>query len=428
MSDAEKDDYQAVMAQTGGSHLYSNSLKHLTRYLYRYYGTKPIILIDEYDTPIHAGYIHGYYDKIIGFMRNFLGEGLKDNNNLEFAVLTGILRVAKESIFSGLNNLYVCSLLDERNSTMFGFTEPEVAAILEYYKLDDKQQEVARWYDGYRIGSTKIFNPWSINNYIASGGRFENYWVNTSSNDIIKDLLLKADSAAKEDLEQLISGGSIRKKINSTIVFTELEEQSDAVWSFLLFSGYLTQNNLTFTEQEPSVADLSIPNTEVLLLYKEIIQKWFSRTNLQKTYTHILTCLTSGSIDEFSELFQDFVASSLSIFDVTHQEPERFYHAFVLGLVASLAHEYTIKSNRESGFGRYDVMLIPKDIHKRALIMEFKKVNLRTKETIEQAADRALQQIHEKQYATELRMAGIAHIVELGIAFAGKNVLVKRAV
>lgn len=428
LEDTEKQDYNSIMTYTAGGHLYQNALKHLTRYLHRYHGVKPIILIDEYDTPIHAGYTHEYYNNIIMFMRNFLCEGLKDNNNLEFAVLTGIFRVAKESIFSGLNNLYICSILDELNSAMFGFTETEVAAILEHYGLEDKKKEVSRWYNGYTFGSTTIFNPWSINNYIASHGRLDNYWVNTSSNDIIKDLFLKADSTAKEDLEQLISGTSIRKKINSNTVFTELEEHTDAIWSFLLFSGYLTHKNLTFSEQEPSVADLSIPNTEVLLLYKEIIQKWFSRANIQKKYTHIITCLTSGSIDEFAELFQDFVTESFSIFDVTHKEPERFYHAFVLGLVASITQEYEVKSNRESGYGRYDVMLIPKDITKRAVIMEFKKVNTRAKETIEQAADRALQQINDKQYAIELRSRSIANIIELAIVFDGKNLLVKQAI
>lgn len=423
---SEKKEFNDVLARSATSDLYESALKSLSSYLHRYHGVKPIILIDEYDTPIHSGYINGYYDKIIMFMRNFLSAGLKDNNNLEFALMTGILRIAKESIFSGLNNLYVCSLIDELNSTMFGFTEPEVAEILEYYTLDSKRQDVARWYDGYNMGGTKMYNPWSINNYIASGGVFENYWVNVSSNDIIKDLFIHADETIKEDLEALITGQTITKDIKSTIVFQELEDQTDIIWSFLLFSGYLTYRNLVFGGDNP-VADIYIPNKEVSSLYKNIISLWFKRGTYKKKYPHMLQCLVTGNIDEFTELFYEFVANTFSQFDVSGNEPERFYHAFVLGMMVGIEKEYEVKSNRESGLGRYDVMLIPFDTSKNGVVIEFKKVSSYAQETLEIAVDKALKQIEAKNYVQELHARGIKNVIKLAIAFERKRVLVRQA-
>lgn len=423
---SEKDDYRAVMTATAGSHLYHNALKHLSRYLNRFHGFKPIILIDEYDTPIHAGYIHGYYDQIIMFMRNFLGEGLKDNHNLEFAVVTGILRVAKESIFSGLNNLYVCSLFDESNSTMFGFTEPEVTAILDYYGLSETRDDLARWYDGYRIGLAHMYNPWSINNYIANKGIFDNYWVNVSSNDIVRDLLRHSASSNKRDFEELIKGRTLTKEVYDTIVFEDLEVYPDALWSFLLSSGYLTFNKIS-REHRMKTADFLIPNEEVLSLFESIVSSWFKRSGALEEYPRMIQCLLCGHIEEFAKLFSGIVRESLSYFDVNNKAPEQFYHAFVLGMLVSLQKDYEVKSNRESGYGRYDVMLIPKDSKKYGIIIEFKKVDLEGHESLESAVEKALQQINDKQYSTELRVRGINHIIELAIAFEGKKVLVKQA-
>lgn len=413
-----------MVSRTARSSLYYNALRYLTSYLHRHYGVKPIILIDEYDTPIHAGYIHGYYDDIIMFMRNFLGEGLKDNNNLELAVMTGILRVAKESIFSGLNNLYVCSLTDECNAQMFGFTESEVLNLLEYFSLSTSRDQVRSWYDGYQVGNTKLYNPWSINNFINNRGIIRTYWVNTSSNDLIRQLIATATPVVKQEFESLMTGTAVRTRINDTINFQHLESDNITIWNFLLMSGYLTFENLLL-EDLLLYADVRIPNKEVMALFFDIISQWFG-TSLSSTYNQLLKNLIQGNIEEFKNHFYDFVESSLSVFDVTHKEPERFYHAFVLGMVASLQGQYDIKSNRKSGFGRYDVMLIPHDKAHFGVVFEFKKVNARLGETLEQAADKAVQQIKDKHYACELRRRGVSKIVELGIAFEGKNMYIKQ--
>lgn len=420
----EKKEFVALLEKSAGQELYQNALKQLTLFLFKHHGKKPIILIDEYDTPIHAGFTYNYYRQIIDFMRIFLGGGLKDNN-LEFAVVTGILRVAKESIFSGINNLSVCSLLDECNADMFGFTESELTELINHFGLSHTKTLVQEWYNGYSCGSTTLYNPWSINNYIKTNGRLENYWVNTSSNDIIKDLLVSADESVKEDLEELIAGKAITKYIKSNIVFQELEDQTDIIWSFLMFSGYLTYHNLIFGGDNP-VADICIPNKEVSLLYKNVIRLWFERGTYKKKYPHMLQCLVNGNIDDFTELFYEFVANTLSQFDVNGNEPERFYHAFVLGMMIGIEKEYEIKSNRESGLGRYDVMLIPFDTEKKGVVIEFKKVSSYAKETLETAVEKALNQIKTKNYAQELHARGIKNIIELGIAFEGKKVLVKQ--
>lgn len=423
----EKQQIQAVIDEKASFVDITQSLKNLSKYLHAYHGKKTIILIDEYDMPIHGGFTNNYYDKVIDFMRTFLSNGLKDNNDIEQAVVTGILRVAKESIFSGLNNLKICSLVDECNQDMFGFTQDEVSTMLAYYGLDHMASNVKEWYDGYSSGSSKIYNPWSINNFIATGARFENYWVNTSSNDIIKDLLAHADESIKEDFELLIAGKTIGKQINSNIVFQELFDQTEIVWSFLLFSGYLTFSHLSLSSDDYGKASLSIPNKEVALLYKNVIKLWFEKGAYKKKYPQMLQALVSGNIDEFTELFYEFVANTFSQFDVNGKEPERFYHAFVLGMIVGLEKEYEIKSNRESGLGRHDVMLIPFDTTKNGIIIEFKKVSSYAKETLESAVDKALQQIHDKNYAQELRTRGIKQIVELGIAFEGKKVCIKHA-
>lgn len=420
---SEKHDFNAILERNATSDVYESALKHLTHYLYKYYGVKPIILIDEYDTPIHAGYIHGYYNNIIMFMRNFLGEGLKDNNNLEFAVMTGILRVAKESIFSGLNNLQVCSLIDEPNSTMFGFTESEVATMLEYYSLSASTDQVRTWYNGYRIGSIKLYNPWSINNFVNNQGVIRTYWVNTSSNDLIRQLIATGAPEIKQEFEYLMTGTAVRKRINDNINFQQLESDTTTIWNFLLMSGYLTFDNLLL-EDLLWYADVRIPNKEVMALFFDMITQWFG-TSSDSTYNQLLKNLVKGNIEEFKNHFYEFVESSFSVFDVTNKDPERFYHAFVLGMVASLQGQYDIKSNRESGFGRYDVILIPRDKSNFGVIFEFKKVNTRIHETLEQAADRAITQIKDKRYSTQLRDRGIANIIELGIAFKGKKMCIK---
>lgn len=421
----DKKEFSKVLNREASFVELSKSLFNLSYCLYKHYNEKVVILIDEYDVPIQEGYMKDYYDKVIEFMRNFLSGGLKDNIYLEKAVLTGILRVAKESIFSGLNNIDVSTLLSLSYSDKFGFTEKEVENILRDYSLAGYMDEVKNWYNGYQFGNTTIYNPWSIVNYVdkPSNG-FSPYWVNTSSNDLIKRILGRASKDVKSDLEYLIKGGNINKIINENIVINEVDKGSDNLWSFLLFSGYLKFEDRKLIEGRTHCS-LSIPNNEVKYVYEEIIINWFNESIGSDEFTEMLKALVDGEIEVFAEMFSKCVQVTFSYMDLG-SESEKFYHAFVLGMLVSLRKEYEVKSNRESGYGRYDVMLIPKDKQKNGIIIEFKKVSTFNAETLEIAADKALKQIREKQYKTELLEAGINSIIELAIAFEGKRVLVRK--
>ncbi|SHH28044.1 AAA family ATPase, partial [Tepidibacter thalassicus] len=401
---------------------YETTLKNLSKFLSEYYNQKTIVLIDEYDTPIQNGYLSGYYKEIIEFMRNFLSGALKDNEYLKKGVLTGILRVAKESIFSGLNNLKVCTILKNHYSDKFGFLESEVEEILKQYNIESEMDEVRKWYNGYIFGENVIYNPWSILNYVDNYEKgFRPYWVNTSSNDLVKIVLTKAGETVKKELEDLIKGKTIVKQINEDIVMNDVENGAENVWSFLLFSGYLKVINENL-KMGRSFCTLEIPNFEVKYLYEEIILSWFKESINNEKFNYMLKSLTTGDIETFEDIFSEYIIKSASYFDI--EESEKFYHAFVLGILVALNEEYEVKSNRESGYGRYDVALIPKDRNKLGIIMEFKKVNKRRKETLEIAADKAIAQIKEKNYKQELLDMGIENIIELGIAFEGKEVLV----
>jgi hypothetical protein len=401
---------------------FMSGLKLLSQYLYGYHKEKTVILIDEYDVPIQSGYIHGYYEKIIEFMRIFLSSGLKDNDYLEKGVLTGILRVAKESIFSGLNNLEVCTILNERYSDPFGFLEDEIEEILKYYHLEFEVDEIKKWYNGYIFGEKVIYNPWSILNYTKNfKSGFKPYWVNTSSNDLVKKVLTKADDTVKGELEHLIQGGSIRKQINEDIVMNEIDKGAENVWSFLLFSGYLKVVREELISGR-SYCHLEIPNLEVNYLYEEIILSWFRNSITTDKFHILLKSLITGDIETFEEILSEYLIKSASYFDI--EESEKFYHAFVLGILVALSDTYEVKSNRESGYGRYDIMMIPKDKENLGIVIEFKKVRKRRKETLEKAVENALKQIVEKNYKQELLDLGVKNILELGVAFEGKEVLV----
>jgi hypothetical protein len=421
-------EYRDIMRLAATDSAYRNSLKNLTVWLERYYGQRVVILIDEYDTPIQQGYLYDYYDDVIGFMRIFLSGALKDNSSLERGVLTGILRVAKESIFSGLNNLEVCSLLATGYSTHFGLLESEVETMLSYFEVGLDAEQVKAWYNGYVIGETTIYNPWSIINFTKSWETgFRPYWINTSSNDLIRQLLTQAGASTKRDMESLLQGECVRKEINDNISFREIERHPDVLWSFLLFSGYL---KIVSKEMDLRLyGDLMIPNREVAYLFEDIVLGWF-RENMDADDTHLmLNALASGDVGTFAEIFQHYVQETFSVFDTGGREPEKVYHAFVLGLLVHLRDRYEVKSNRESGFGRYDVMLIPRNRDQKGIstdkgvIFEFKKI--RRGETVEEAAASALQQIDEKRYEDELVQRGIQDIVKLGIAFDGKEVCIR---
>ncbi|MCK4258732.1 MAG: AAA family ATPase [Halanaerobiales bacterium] len=419
----EKENYTKIIKGQADLVNYEMTLKDLSEYLERYYQEKVFIMIDEYDAPIQSGYLNGFYDSIIKFMRNFLSGGLKDNTSLKKGILTGILRVAKESIFSGLNNLSVYTLLNSKYNKYFGLLEEETQDILEYYGMKDKLAVVKEWYNGYSFGGQIVYNPWSIIKYIENNGEIRAYWVNTSSNNLIKKLISR-HAEVKEDLELLLKGNSIQKEISEDIVYGEIDRHSDYIWSFFLLSGYLKAENVAL-EKGKLICDLRIPNQEVFYLFENIIRTWFKESIENKQLDILLNSLTSGDIETFEVIFQEFVINSMSIFDTGGKEPEKVYHAFVLGMLVYLSDQYEVKSNRESGYGRYDVMLIPKDKNRLGIVMEFKKVNNYRHETLDEALDKALKQIEERKYSQELVREGVKEIIELGLAFSGKVVKIR---
>ncbi|MFH1831284.1 MAG: AAA family ATPase [bacterium] len=420
----QKRDFQGIIDGSASQSTFENSLKDLSTYLYLYHNKKPIIFIDEYDATIHTGFLNNYYKDTIEFMRGLLCAGLKDNSNLEFSVMTGILRVAKESVFSGLNSLAVCSLLDNTYSDKFGLLEEEVHELMSHYGLTSKMADIKTWYNGYASGDNHtVYNPWSIINF-ANNDSFKTYWLNTSDNAIIKELIEKGSIDFKQDIEQLIAGNNIEKQVDENIVFDNVFSQSDAVWSFLLFCGYLSFDKI-YLKDDFLFASLRLPNTEVKTFYKTVILEWLKKNISMNNYSMMLNSLVSGEVNEFKKIFYDFVIKSFSVFDTAGDEPEKFYHAFVLGMLVSLSENYIVKSNKESGYGRYDVMVIPKKPTMRGIIIEFKKIGPSDTDTLEEAVDGALKQIEDKKYATELEAHGIKDILKLGIAFHGKKVLIK---
>lgn len=423
LSDAEKEDFYKILHKEDGQILIQNSLFLLSKWLHRYHNIPAFLLIDEYDTPAHAAFFHGYYDIFILFMRNWLSAGLKDNMYLAKGVLTGILRIAKESVFSGLNNVSTFSILNSTFQDKFGLLESEVKSLLEERGLGESLPMMRKWYNGYRIGSCEgIYNPWSVLKCIEENGELAPYWANTSDNALMKQLITKGSKEIKSDVEVLINGGIIEKEIEEGIVFSGLEQDPKAIWTLLLFSGYLT---LAETPASMKPYLLRIPNSEIEKIYTSMIVEWFEKSIHLSEYQDLLNSLITGDIETFSLIFQEFLVSATSTFDVSAEEPEIMYHAFVLGMLLGLKERYEVKSNRESGFGRYDVMLIPKNKDDLAIIMEFKKISRFEKTDLETAVAQALKQIVDKGYDQELKDRGIHRILHLGLAFQGKKVLIR---
>ena len=419
----EKEDYQKIIRKEANQALLAVSLLRLTAWMHRYHQKTVIILIDEYDTPAHTAYVGKYYETFISFLRNWLSGGLKDNVHLERGVLTGILRIAKESIFSGLNNISTFTVMHETFSDKFGLLESEVVKLLEDYGLQSRLSEIREWYDGYHIGSCKgIYNPWSVLKCIEANGSLAPYWVNTSDNALMKQLLTQGSDDLKADMEALLKGEAIERKIEEGIIFSELEKSPSVIWSVLLYSGYLTIDAIP---SYGALCQLRIPNIEVSELYKSVILDWFGKSINENKYKLLLSSLITGDIDTFSQIFREFLLSSVSIFDVPAEESEKIYHAFILGMLIGLKDKYEVRSNRESGLGRYDVMLIPKNLGDLGIIMEFKKISPFKKMDLETAVNSALKQIEEKHYAQEFLDRGINRILYLGLAFEGKNVLIR---
>ncbi|MFZ3132575.1 MAG: AAA family ATPase, partial [Desulfosporosinus sp.] len=353
--------YRSISDRSASLIDYQMALSKLSKYLYEYHKQKVIILIDEYDVPIQQAYLKKYYDPLISFMRNFMTAALKDNDYLEKAVLTGVLRVARESLFSGLNNLSVWTILDEPYSRQFGFLETEVEELLKYYGIGAQLEEVRNWYNGYIFGNTVLYNPWSLLKYVPNWqGGLQPYWVNTSDNEIVHRLISRGGPALKMELEDLLQGTALVKTINQHISMGEVEKNNQNVWSFLLFSGYLKALSRDIIDGE-MICSLAIPNREVQTIYRDIVKSWFNDPVHSDFLQTMLKSLISGRIEVFASHFREYVLSSFSYFDTGGKVPEKIYHAFVLGLLVGLRPDYAIKSNREGGYGRYDVMVIPRD-------------------------------------------------------------------
>lgn len=409
----------------------SMSLKRLCSYYERCYGKKTIILLDEYDTPMQEAYIHGYWNEFTAFLRSLFNATFKTNPYLERAVMTGITRVSKESMFSDLNNLNVVTTTSEEYSSCFGFTEEEVFAALDRFGMSDKKAEVRKWYDGFTFGSHKdIYNPWSITSYLDKK-RFAPYWAATSSNGLVSRLLQRASSEVKETMEELLKGGTIVVNFDEQIVFNQLDNDEGAIWSLLVAGGYLKVNEVEYRGEllEPWY-HLSITNLETMSMFSSMFKGWFNSS--LSNYNAFVAALLNGKLKEMNIYMNEVALSTFSSFDTgTHPsertQPERFYHGFVLGLLVELRGRYEVKSNRESGYGRYDIMLIPRDYNEgNAIVLEFKVLDSESEKTLEDTARSALKQIEEKNYDAELISRGISRerIRHYGFAFEGRKVLI----
>ena len=410
--------------------LAQSAVQDLCNYLNRYYEKKVIILLDEYDTPMQEAYVHGYWDEFTLFMRSFFNATFKTNPYLERAVMTGITRVSKESIFSDLNNLNVVTTTSDEYCTCFGFTEDEVYGSLDKFGLSDKKSEVKKWYDGFVFGSHRdIYNPWSITSYLDKR-KLAPYWASTSSNGLVSRLIQTAHTDIKQLMEDLISGREIVVNFDEQIVFNQLDTDESAIWSLLVAGGYLKPDNVEYRGEllEPWY-HLSITNLETRSMFSNMFKGWFRGS--ASNYNAFVSALVQGDVDAMNEYMNDVALTTISSFDVgTHRSgkahPERFYHGFVLGLMVEQSENYEIRSNRESGFGRYDIMMIPKKNNLPAIVIEFKVYNPRREQTLEDTVQTALKQIEEKSYDTELMARGIEkdRIRHYGFAFEGKRVLI----
>ncbi|MCP5048715.1 MAG: AAA family ATPase [bacterium] len=426
---SDKEYFQMIVDLKGEIEDYETSLGSLLVFLRRHYRERGVILIDEYDAPIHAGFSFDYYDRIVLFMRNFLSGGLKDTDQyLEKSVLTGIMRIAKESIFSGLNNPGVYTLLSDSFNDKFGFTDEEVEYLLREFNVSDRFNYVREWYNGYRFGGKVIYNPWSIINYLAEGAKkFKPYWVNTSDNVLVESLLSSGGKELKEELELLISGETIEKNIDDNIVLKHIDSYENSLWSFLLMGGYLkpTAERMGPTSDKMFYT-LAIPNREVKTIYRTIIERYFTSKIENKKLEIMLKALIDGDVKLFERMLRKVVAAVFSFHDFGG-EPEKVYHALVAGLLVWISDTHEVKSNRESGYGRYDIMIIPKDIAQTGYVIEFKTVDEEENETVSDAIETALKQIDDRKYESELMERGIKHYKKLAIAFKGKDVTVKEA-
>ena len=419
MSEGERKIFNRMLSAEANDIDIMNSLKILSKILYQYYNKPVILLIDEYDVPLQNAYIQGYYEEAVSFYRTFYGATFKDNPYLEKTVITGVSRVAKESIFSGANNFDVYTVLDDEFSDDFGITEEEMEKAIQDFGIEEDRKEIKKWYDGYRIGNTEgIYNPWSILNYLKNK-QLKQYWVNTSSNDLIK-LVLKNSSTIKEKMERLLKDEEIEVPINLETIIVGIENNEDNIWGLMLGTGYLKVTEVVNLAEH--IYKVKLPNYEIKLLFQQIINDWFRNKVMGNDLKSILKDLVTLNLDEFERKFRVLVKEMFSYMDVGENTAENFYHAFVLGMLVGLKDTYYVNSNRESGYGRYDIMLEPKDKNGNSFIMEFKVLENKEEKTIEDTIKNAKKQIEEKRYEENLKERGFKNITKMVYAFKGKEV------
>ena len=418
----EKRQFDKIWEITGNERNFKTSLLDLSNYLNKYYGEKVIILIDEYDAPIINAFDKGYYNEAINFFQTFYSSALKTNNSLKYGILTGITRIIKEGIFSGLNNLKVDTILNKKYSEYFGLLESEVLEMLDYFGMKYKIEEVKEWYDGYIFGESEVYNPWSIVNYIDNG-EIKAYWANVSGNTLLENMLDHAGESVYDDLKRFTDGESIEKYISDGTTIKSLLNNDDEIWQVLLYSGYLTkdekQKEIDITSEYTDVYNLRIPNKEIRKYFGNMFLNRFFGTEVKTNI--LIKALENGDIKKFEKTLGEIMINMLSHFDLD-KEMEKIYQVFMIGLVGFLMGKYEIISNDESGYGRYDLAMIPIKSNEKAYLMEFKIS--KTKNEMEKRAQKALKQIDEKKYDTKLKARGIKNILKIGIAFHGKEVKV----
>jgi len=419
MAPGERNIFNKILLAEANETEIINGIKMLSKIMSNYHNKPVMLFLDEYDVPLQNAYVEGYYEKCIKFFKTFYGITFKDNPYIEKTILTGVSRVAKESIFSGANNFHVYTVLDDEFSDDFGITEKEMDKIIDDFEIQDQKEEIKKWYDGYTIGNTEgIYNPWSILNYLTDK-KLIPYWVNTSSNDLIK-LILKNSATVKEKIEQLLRDEEIEVPINLETVIVGIEKNEENIWGLLLGTGYLKVTEVV--DLAHGIYKVKIPNYEIKFLFQNIIREWFNDKVIGNNLNTILKDLVTLNLKEFEKKFQVLVRQMFSFMDVGENTAENFYHAFVLGMLVGLKDNYYVKSNRESGFGRYDIMLEPKDKNGNSFVMEFKVLEDAEEKTIEDTIENAKKQIKERRYSEDLEERGYTNITKMVFAFKGKEV------
>lgn len=419
-SDKLADEYKKILSMDEDA-VWSNSIQLLSICLKQYYGTKTIILIDEYDVPLEDAYFSGYYDEMVRFIRSLFESALKTNSALEFSVITGCLRISKESIFTGLNNLAVNSILSNKYSESFGFVQYEVDELMKYYNIEEKSQLMKKWYDGYLFGKSEVYNPWSVLNQVKEWSEDKDisaipWWTNTSSNNIIRTLVSQADNETKDIIENLIHGGSVETVLKETVTYGDLTENNENIWSFLFFTGYLKIKEIVKTGEvigEPTIYSLVIPNLEIKSCYTDIIIQYFEIYKKAINKDNLYKALLGRNAQDFAEQITDLLRKTISYYDST----ESFYNGLISGLLSGNVY-YKVESNRETGDERSDLVLYQQDVAQNAVILEFKVCG--KNETADDAAKRALKQINDRDYASKAREDGYKNIIKYGVAFKGK--------